>query len=54
MILGRRRARTEHKAIGTEYNDALDAIRSGKLGLMNPLVWFILAPAPQERQSRQL
>ncbi|WP_428937348.1 hypothetical protein [Fontivita pretiosa] len=41
------------KEFGSDYDDALDAIRSGKLGL-NRLVWFVVVPTPEERKSRQL
>jgi len=39
------------KQFGSDFIDTLDAIRSGKLGL-NPLLWFVVVPTPEERKAR--
>lgn len=41
------------KQFGSEYDDALEAISGGKLGL-NPLLWFVVVPPPEERKARHL
>ncbi|WP_428938638.1 hypothetical protein [Fontivita pretiosa] len=41
------------KQFGSEYDDAVESIQGGKLGLTNPLLWFVLATPPDERKARQ-
>jgi hypothetical protein len=41
------------KQFGSDYDDALEAIRGGKLGL-NPLLWFVVVPTAEEREHRHL